>query len=310
MTSLAAAVANASPTVSFEFFPPSDPSTERTLWASLRQLAPLGPSFVSVTHGASGSTRDRTHAAVTRIATETDLTSVPHLTCVGARRESTVEVARRYWNAGIRHIVALRGDPPATEAGYVPTPGGFAYAVDLVAGLKRVADFEISVAGYPETHPEASSATADIANLQAKCDAGASRVITQFFFDADVFLRFRDRCRSAGISVPIVPGILPVNRFSQLQCFAARCGASIPQWLGRRFNGLDDNPEARKLVAASVAIELATRLEREGIEHFHFYTLNRADLTYAICLALGIGEQRSGAGRRPRAPIEARSKGC
>jgi methylenetetrahydrofolate reductase (NADPH) len=291
MSSPDAASALSVPTVSFEFFPPVDAATEQTLWASLRRLAPLRPSFVSVTYGADGSTRDRTHAAVARIATETDLTSVPHLTCVGARRAEIIAIARRYWATGIRHIVALRGDPAAGMTAYVPTPGGFAYAAELVAGLRRVADFEISVAGYPETHPEARSAAADLEHLKAKVDAGASRVITQFFFDADVFLRFRDRCVAAGIRVPIVPGILPVTRFAQLQRFAARCGASIPDWLARRFHGLDDDPETRPLISAAVAIDLVTQLRRAGIEQFHFYTLNRAELTYAICHALGVRAQ-------------------
>jgi methylenetetrahydrofolate reductase (NADPH) len=261
---------------------------ERTLWASLARLAPLQPAFVSVTYGADGSTRERTHAAVARIASETRLTSVPHLTCVGARREEIAAIARRYWDGGIRQLVALRGDAAAGSDRYVATPGGYAYAADLVAGLKRVADFDISVAGYPETHPEAASPAADIANLRAKVDAGASRVITQFFFEADVFLRFRDRCAAAGIGVPVVPGILPVTRLPQLERFARRCGASIPGWLAARFQGLDDDPETRQMISAAVAIDLVTRLRREGVEHFHFYTLNRAELSYAICHALGI----------------------
>ena len=309
MTSPAVAVSSP-PIVSFEFFPPADASMERTLWASLRRLGPLGPSFVSVTCGASGSTRDRTHAAVKRIAAETELTSVPHLTCVGARRGDIVETARRYWTAGIRHIVALRGDPIAGTTAYVPTPGGFAFAADLVAGLRRVADFDISVAGYPEAHPEATSAAADLANLKAKCDAGASRVITQFFFDADVFLRFRDRCAIAGIRQPIVPGILPVTRFSQLERFAARCSATIPAWLGQRFHGLDDDPATRQLISAAVAIELVTRLRREGVEQFHFYTLNRAELTYAICHALGLRAVAPDGPRWPMAATAAHSGGC
>ena len=281
------------PSVSFEFFPPTDAAMERTLWASVARLAPLGPAFVSVTYGADGSTRDRTHAAVTRIAREARLTAVPHLTCVGARREEINAIARRYREAGIRHIVALRGDPAAGSSRYVPAPGGYAYAADLVAGLRRVADFEISVAGYPETHPEAASAAADIANLKAKCEAGASRVITQFFFEADLFLRFRDRCVAAGIGVPIVPGILPVTRLPQLERFASRCGASVPAWLSARFQGLEEDAETRQMISAAVAIDLVTRLQREGVEHFHFYTLNRAELSCAICHALGI---------RPAAP--------
>ncbi len=298
------------PAVSFEFFPPTDPAMELTLWASLRRLAPLRPSFVSVTYGADGSTRDRTHAIVTRIASETGLTSVPHLTCVGAQREEIVEIARRYWDAGIRHIVALRGDPPGGGTAYRPTPGGFAHASDLVAGLRRVADFEISVAGYPETHPEAPSPAADLAYLKAKCDAGASRVITQFFFDADLFLRFRDRCVAAGIGVPIVPGILPVTRLSQLQRFAARCGASIPATVTRRFQGLEDDPEARQLISAALAIDLVTRLRSAGIDQFHFYTLNRAELTYAICHSLGLRPQATPPRQHPAVPTAARAGGC
>ena len=210
------------PSVSFEFFPPTDAAMERTLWASVARLAPLNPAFVSVTYGADGTTRDRTHAAVARIATEARLVAVPHLTCIGARREEILAIARRYWDAGIRQIVALRGDPPVGAARYVPTEGGFPYARDLVAGLRRVADFDVSVAGYPETHPEAVSPTADLAHLKAKVDAGASRVLTQFFFEADVFLKFRDRCVAAGIGVPVLPGILPVTRLAQLERFAAR----------------------------------------------------------------------------------------
>ena len=276
------------PSVSFEFFPPTDVAMQRTLWASVARLAPLRPAFVSVTHGADGSTRDRTHDAVIRIARDARLTAVPHLTCVGARREEITAIAHRYWEAGIRHIVALRGDPVVGSNRYLSPAGGFAYAADLVAGLRRVADFEISVAGYPELHPEAVSLAADIAHLKAKCDAGASRVITQFFFDAEVFLRYRDRCVAAGIGVPIVPGILPVTRFPQLARFAGRCGASVPGWLSARFQGLDNDPETRQMISAAVAIDLVTRLRSEGVEHFHFYTLNRAELSYAICHALEI----------------------
>jgi len=275
------------PSVSFEFFPPADAETERTLWASVARLAPLSPRFVSVTYGADGSTRERTHAAVARIATRTPLTAVPHLTCVGARRDEITSLARRYWAAGVRQLVALRGDPPAGARHFDAAPDGFAHAADLVRALRQVADFDISVAGYPETHPEAGSPARDIAHLKAKCDAGASRVITQFFFEPEVFLRFRDRCVAAGIGVPLVPGILPVTRLAQLVRFAGRCGASVPAWLATRFQGLDADPETRQMIAAAVAIELVTRLRREGVEHFHFYTLNRAELSYAICHALG-----------------------
>lgn len=276
------------PSVSFEFFPPTDAEAERALWASVARLAPLAPRFVSVTYGADGSTRDRTHAAVTRIAAETRLTAVPHLTCVGARSEDIQAIARRYWQAGVRQLVALRGDPPAGASHFDAVAGGFRHAAELVKALKDVADFDISVAGYPETHPEAASAAADITHLKAKCEAGASRVITQFFFEPDTFLRFRDRCVAAGIRAPVVPGILPVTRLPQLERFARRCGASVPAWLRTRFQGLDDDPVTRQMIAASLAIELVTRLEREGVQHFHFYTLNRAELSYAICHALGL----------------------
>ncbi|HEY8507409.1 MAG TPA: methylenetetrahydrofolate reductase [Steroidobacteraceae bacterium] len=274
--------------VSFEFFPPGDAEMEATLWKSVQRLAPLRPRFVSVTYGADGSTRERTHRVVTRIQQETSLTSAPHLTCVGASRGEILDIARRYWDQGIRHLVALRGDPPRSEERYQPHPDGFAYAADLVAGLKRVADFDISVAAYPEVHPEAPSAEADLDNLKRKIDAGASRAITQFFYDVDVFLRFRDRCEKAGIRASIVPGILPITRFPQVLRFAERCGATIPAWLQDRFAGLDDDPETRRLIAASVAIEQVHTLVRHGVREFHFYTLNRAELTYAICHALGI----------------------
>ena len=274
--------------VSFEFFPPGDAEMEATLWRSVQRLAPLAPHFVSVTYGADGSTRTRTHNIVTRIGRETRLTGAPHLTCVGAAREEILDVARAYWAQGIRHIVALRGDPPQGASRYEPHPGGFAYAADLVAGLKSVAEFEISVAAYPEVHPEATSAEADLANLRRKIDAGASRAITQFFYDTDAFLRFRDRCAKAGIRVPVVPGILPITRFPQVLRFAERCGATIPVQLRERFAGLDDDPDTRRLIAASVAIAQVERLREHGVRDFHFYTLNRAGLTYAICHALGV----------------------
>jgi len=274
--------------VSFEFFPPADAAMEATLWQSVQRLAPLSPHFVSVTYGADGSTRDRTHQLVSRIQHETQLTGAPHLTCVGATREEVLEVARQYWREGIRHIVALRGDAPQGATQYEPHPDGYAYASDLVAGLRSVADFDISVAAYPETHPEAPSAEADLDNLRKKIDAGASRAITQFFFDTDDYLRFRDRCVAAGIHVSIVPGILPITRFPQVTRFAARCGAKIPNWLAERFAGLDDDAETRRLIAANVAIEQVSRLRHHGVDEFHFYTLNRAELTYAICHALGL----------------------
>jgi methylenetetrahydrofolate reductase (NADH) len=280
--------------VSFEFFPPGDADMEATLWRSVQRLAPLAPRFVSVTYGADGSTRARTHQLVTRIQRETELTGAPHLTCVGASRGEILDIARQYRDEGIRHIVALRGDPSQGTARYEPHPEGFAYAADLVAGLKSVADFDISVAAYPEVHPEAPSAQFDLENLKRKLDAGASRAITQFFYDIEVFLRFRDLCARAGIRAPIVPGILPITRFPQVLRIAARCGASIPCWLAERFQDLDDDAETRRLLAASVAIEQVQMLERHGVRDFHFYTLNRAELTYAICHALGVR-----AGRQP-----------
>jgi methylenetetrahydrofolate reductase (NADPH) len=274
--------------VSFEFFPPMDDAMEQTMWKSIQRLAPLAPRFVSVTYGADGSTRARTHGVVARIQRETRLVGAPHLTCVGASRGELLDIARAYWDHGIRHLVALRGDPPQGEAGYRPHTDGFAYASDLVAGLRRVADFDICVAAYPEVHPQAPSAEADLDNLKRKIDAGASRAITQFFYSTEVFLRFRDRCERAGIRAPIVPGILPITRFPQVLRFAERCGASIPGWLIERFQGLDDDAETRRLIAASVAIEQVQALERSGVREFHFYTLNRAELTYAICHALGV----------------------
>jgi len=274
--------------VSFEFFPPADAAMEATLWQSVARLAPLAPRFVSVTYGADGSTRDRTHKVVQRIQREIALTGAPHLTCVGAPRGEVLDIARRYWAEGIRHIVALRGDAPAGATSYQPHPDGFAYGADLVAGLRKVADFDISVAAYPEGHPEARSAAEDLDNLKRKVDAGATRAITQFFFDSDDYLRFRDRCDAAGIRVSIVPGILPITRFPQVTRFAARCGARIPDWLAERFAGLDDDPDTRRLIAANVAIEQVSRLRRHGVREFHFYTLNRAELSYAICHAVGL----------------------
>jgi methylenetetrahydrofolate reductase (NADPH) len=277
------------PRVSFEFFPPKTADMEERLWAAIKRLEPLRPRFVSVTYGAGGSTRARTHATVRRIRDETTLEPAAHLTCVAATREEVDAVARSYWEAGIRHIVALRGDMPGGAGlGYTPHPAGYPYAADLVAGLMKVADFEISVAAYPETHPAARSPSHDLDNLKAKLDAGASRAITQFFFDVDVFLRFRDRARAAGIAVPIVPGILPVTNFAQLKRMAAACGASIPAWMGAHFEGLDDDPDTRRLVAASLAAEQCRRLHANGVHEFHFYTLNRADLIVAICHLLGI----------------------
>jgi methylenetetrahydrofolate reductase (NADPH) len=274
--------------VSFEFFPPKTEAMELALWQAIKRLEPLAPRFVSVTYGAGGSTRERTHATVRRLVGETALMPAAHLTCVGATRDEIDAVAREYWEAGVRHVVALRGDPPAGAARYAPHPQGYAYAADLVAGLKRVADFEISVAAYPETHPEAVSQDSDLDNLKRKLDAGATRAISQFFFDVWTFLRFRDRCARAGITAPITPGILPVTNFQQVVKFARLCGASVPTWLAELFTGLDEDPETRRLVAITVAAEQVRRLQEHGVDEFHFYTLNRADLTYALCHILGV----------------------
>ena len=283
------------PSVSFEFFPPNSDAMEATLWKSIERLAELEPTFVSVTYGADGSTRERTHAAVERIIRDTKLTPAPHLTCIGASRGEIDDIAREYWDMGVRHLVALRGDAPKDCDTYIPRADGYAYASDLVEGLRNVADFDVSVAAYPEVHPEAPDADFDLDNLKRKLDAGATRAITQFFFDGHLFLRFRDRCAAVGIESSIVPGILPITRFPQLERFAKMCGASIPDWLRDRFDGLDDDEETRQMIAASVAIEQVRTLEKEGIEDFHFYTLNRSELTYAICHALGVRPGRAAA---------------
>jgi len=274
--------------VSFEFFPPKTEKMAETLWESIQTLEPLQPRFVSVTYGAGGSTRERTHATVERILGETHLTPAAHLTCVGASREEIDSIARDYWQLGVRNIVALRGDPPEPGARYHPHPDGYRDAAELVAGLKAVAPFDISVAAYPEMHPDSSSRKFDLENLKRKLDAGADRAITQFFFSADCFLRFRDEAAAAGIDVEIVPGILPVSNVATTRRFAAACGASIPDWLDRMFEGLDDLPAARQLIAATVAAELCGQLYAGGVRHFHFYTLNRAELSYAICHLLGV----------------------
>jgi methylenetetrahydrofolate reductase (NADPH) len=275
------------PALSFEFFPPRTEALETQLWTCVRRLETLRPRFVSVTYGAGGSTQARTHATVTRLVQETSLVPAAHLTCVGATKEQVDDVARSYWEAGVRHIVALRGDPPAGQS-YAPHPGGYQYAADLVAGLKRVAPFEISVAAYPETHPTALSPEADLDNLKRKLDAGATRAITNYFFDATVYLSFMDRCLAAGITAPIVPGIMPVSNFAQAVKFSAMCGASVPDWLGRMFEGTENDPETRRMVAAFQAAEQVRLLQANGVEEFHFYTLNRADLVYAIAHILGV----------------------
>lgn len=275
--------------VSFEFFPPRSAEMETTLWESIERLAPLNPAFVSVTYGAGGSTRERTHATVKRILAETTLVPAAHLTCVAASRAEVDAVVEAYVAAGVRHIVALRGDPPAgVGERYAPHPGGYCNAADLVGGIKRVTDVEVTVSAYPEKHPESPTVDADIDMLQAKVDAGASRAITQFFFDNDLYFRYLDRVRARGISIPIVPGILPVQNFNQMRNFAARCGTSVPRWLADRFSGLDHDVATRKLIAAAVAAEQVLDLVDRGVVDFHFYTMNRADLVYAICHLLGL----------------------
>lgn len=277
------------PNVSFEFFPPNTEKMAETLWRSVERLAPIGPRFVSVTYGAGGTTRDRTHQTVERIVRETGLAAAAHLTCVAATRAEIDAVADRYWDAGVRHIVALRGDMPEAGQAYRPNPDGYAYASDLVAGLLARHDFEISVAAYPETHPEARDIDDEIENLRRKHDAGAARAITQFFFNTEDFLRYRDRVTAAGLHLPLTPGVLPVTNFASMVRFAGRCGASVPTWVAERFEGLENDLEARSGVAAALAVEQCLRLRREGVDSFHFYTLNRAELTIAICRMLGVG---------------------
>ena len=278
--------------VSIEFFPPKTEEMEKILWSSIERLAPLQPKFVSVTYGAGGSTRERTHNTVARMVRETNLKPAAHLTCVNATREEIDAVVQSYWDAGVRHIVALRGDP-AEGVGYSyrPHPGGYAQTSDLVAGIKRIGDFKVSVSAYPEKHPEAASLDADIDALKAKVDAGADQAITQFFFDNEIYLRYRDKVRAAGIDIPIIPGILPVQNFKQAANFARRTGASVPYWLAARFEGLEDDVETRRLVAAAVAAEQVLDLVDQGVEDFHFYSMNRSDLVYAICHLLGLRSQ-------------------
>jgi methylenetetrahydrofolate reductase (NADPH) len=279
--------------VSFEFFPPKTEAMEKALWEAVGRLAPIQPTFFSVTYGAGGSTRQRTHETVVRLKKETGIDPAAHLTCVGATQGEIDEVAQAYWDAGIRHIVALRGDPPSGMGGkYSPHPGGYANAAALVAGLKKIGDFQISVAAYPEKHPDSPDAKADLENLKRKVDAGADRCITQFFFEAEDYLRFRDRADLFGIDVPIVPGIMPVSNFQAISRIAGLCGSKVPSWLAHLFDGLDDDLETRRMIAATVAGDLCRRLQSEGVDQFHFYTLNRADLTFAICHMLGVRPQR------------------
>jgi methylenetetrahydrofolate reductase (NADPH) len=275
--------------VSFEFFPPKTGEMEKTLWEAIARLAPLRPNFVSVTYGAGGSTRERTHTTVKRIIAETMLTPAAHLTCVAATRSEVDAVIEAYAQAGVRHIVALRGDAiGGVGQRFAPHPGGYRNAADLVGGIKRIADIEVSVSAYPEKHPDSADVAADIDMLKAKVDAGASRAITQFFFENSLYFRYLDRVRKSGIDIPIVPGILPVQNFTQTKNFAARTGASVPDWLAHRFDGLDNDPTTRKLIAAAVAAEQVLDLVDQGVTDFHFYTMNRAELVYAICHLLGL----------------------
>ncbi|MEA2759920.1 MAG: methylenetetrahydrofolate reductase [Methylobacteriaceae bacterium] len=275
--------------VSFEFFPPKSDEMEANLWEAIARLAPLQPRFVSVTYGAGGSTRERTHATVARLVRDTDIAPAAHLTCVAASRDEIDDVVRAYHQAGVRHIVALRGDPQGgVGSAFTPHPQGYANSTELVAGIRRVGDFEVSVSAYPEKHPESSSLDFDIDVLKAKVDAGATRAITQFFFENERYLRFLDRARYRGVTIPIVPGIVPVQNFKQTANFAKRAGASVPQWLADRFDGLDDDPATRRLIAAAIAAEQVLGLVDRGVTDFHFYTMNRADLVYAICHLLGL----------------------
>ena len=282
----------ASLAVSFEFFPPKTPQMEEQLWRAIRRLEPLAPSFVSVTYGAGGSTRDRTHATVKRIVEDTGLVPAAHLTCVGATREEVNEVVRRYWNSGVRHVVALRGDMSEPDAPYRPHPQGYCSTPELVGGIRRIAPFEVSVGTYPERHPDSLSLDADIDLLKAKIDAGASRAIGQFSFNSEAIIRFRDRARACGVTVPLVPGLMPSTNFAGVLRMATRCGAAVPDWLKQLYEGLDDDPESRKAIAAAVLAEQVEQLRTEGFDQFHFYTLNQADLTYAACRLLGMRERR------------------
>ncbi len=291
------------PTLSFEFFPPRTEALAAQLWSCVRRLEPLAPSFVSVTYGAAGSTQARTHATVARLVNETTLVPAAHLTCIGASRGEVDDVAREYWALGVRHIVALRGDAPHGEAGYAPQPDGYAYASDLVAGLRRVAPFEVSVAAYPETHPGASDPQADLDNLKRKLDAGATRAITQVFFDTDTYLRFLDRALAAGITAPLVPGIMPVSNYEKAARFCAACSATVPDWLAPLFEGTEDDMETRRMIGAVVAAEQVRLLQANGVDEFHFYTLNRPDLTYAIARILGV-RPKAGQARPEALPLD------
>ncbi len=296
--------------VSFEFFPPKTAEMEASLWEAIRRLAPLSPNFVSVTYGAGGSTRERTHTTVKRIVNETALKPAAHLTCVDATRADVDQVVRDYHAAGVRHIVALRGDPAGgLGAAYAPHPGGYENAAALVAGIKRAADIEVSVSAYPEKHPDSATVDADIDMLKAKVDAGATRAITQFFFENDLYFRYLDRVRKRGIHIPIVPGILPVQNFKSATTFAQRAGASVPGWLAKRFEGLDNDPATRKLIAAAVASEQALDLVKRGVTDFHFYTMNRADLVYAICHLLGLRPRDANGAQVVTLPAGERKRG-
>lgn len=282
--------------VSFEFFPPKSDEAEANLWKAIRRLEPLNPAFVSVTYGAGGSTRERTHRTVQRIISETTLRPAAHLTCVEASRDEVDEVIQGYKAIGVDHIVALRGDPPGSAGiggAYQPRADGYANATELTAAISRIGGFEVTVGAYPEKHPESPSIDHDIEVLKAKVDSGATRAVTQFFFDIEAFLRFRDRVRSAGIKIPLIPGVMPVSNFAGLKRMTAACGAALPDWLAAHFDGLDDDPETRKLLAASIAAETCARLQEEGFSDFHFYTLNRAELVYAICRVLGVREHKA-----------------
>lgn len=277
--------------ISFEFFPPKNDEMEQRLWRSINNLKSLNPDFISVTYGAGGSTRKRTHSTIERILKETNLKPASHLTCIGASKEEIKEIAQNYWEMGVRHIVALRGDMPASSPNYQLHPNGYRYANELVAALKEIADFEISVAGYPEKHPEAPNFDVDIDNLKRKVDAGANRIITQFFFETDNYFRFVERCRKAKIEVPIIPGILPVTNVTQVKHFSKMCGAVIPKWMSDLFDGLDEREETRKLISAIVAVEQCRILYKNDVHNFHFYTLNRSELVLAICHILGARER-------------------